>query len=531
MIRHDYKYLSRRKRIFTPKSHRGRGFVVTALAFGAIAAGGYYAYQYFVPSVIQDPMANPGTELAEPVADNTTTSAADSRQPLALSLTPRKTYSAAVTNEDSGDKPAPRPEALADSGNTSDAVVATDNSSVTARQSVQAAVDGNPVVQTEIVPALMQEVPAFEPEWHQETVKSGDSMARIFKRQKFSASTLHHLMKVEQAKTLLRIKPGQVLEFQKTPSGDFAALRYPLNFSDSLVIRQDGEDFVAGTETKPVEHRQEFTSATIESSFYMAGKKAGMADGLIIELANVFGYDIDFALEIRKGDSFSVIYEDKYVDGKKVGYGEILSAEFVNQGDKYVAVRYTDSNGKVAYYTPEGKAMRKAFLRAPLNFSYVSSNFNPKRYHPILKRVKAHRGIDYRAPTGTPVRAAGDGRVLKSEYNRYNGNYVFLQHGNNIVTKYLHFSKRAVKRGQRVKQGQIIGYVGSTGLSQAPHVHYEFVVNGVHRNPRRVKFPEAAPVPKGELPRFKEQTRDLLAKLDVERKTYFAKLDQYRLEQ
>ena len=530
MIRHDYKYLSRRKRIFTPKSHRGRGFVVTALAFGVLAAGGYYAYQYFAPGTVQAPVANPVTNQAEPVADIPAASAGATRQPLALSLTPRKAYSAAVTEEEARENPAEQPDSLAATGR--EIPPSADTSAGDADNSERPTVTGTGLdSRTGIVPALMQEVPAFEPKWHQETVKSGDSMARIFKRQKFSPSTLHHLMKIEQAKTLLRIKPGQVLEFQKTPSGDFAALRYPLNFSDSLVIRQEGEEFVAGTETKPVEHRQEFTSATIESSFYMAGKKAGMADGLIIELANVFGYDIDFALEIRKGDSFSVIYEDKYVDGKKVGYGEILSAEFVNQGDKYVAVRYTDSKGKVAYYTPEGKAMRKAFLRAPLNFSYVSSNFNPKRYHPILKRVKAHRGIDYRAPTGTPVRAAGDGRVLKSEYNRYNGNYVFLQHGNNIVTKYLHFSKRAVKRGQRVKQGQIIGYVGSTGLSQAPHVHYEFVVNGVHRNPRRVKFPEAAPVPKEELPRFKEQTRDLLAKLDVERKTYYAKLDQYRLEQ
>ena len=157
--------------------------------------------------------------------------------------------------------------------------------------------------------------------------------------------------------------------------------------------------------------------------------------------------------------------------------------------------------------------MRKAFLRAPLQFSYISSNFKPRRFHPILKRWKAHNGIDYRAPTGTPIRAAGDGKVIAASYSEYNGKYVFIQHGQGIVTKYLHMSKRAVSNNKRVKQGEIIGYVGATGLAEAPHLHYEFVVNGVHRNPRTVSLPQAEPVAQAEKPRFTNETRPWLTQL------------------
>ncbi|MDH5434000.1 MAG: peptidoglycan DD-metalloendopeptidase family protein, partial [Gammaproteobacteria bacterium] len=219
-------------------------------------------------------------------------------------------------------------------------------------------------------------------------------------------------------------------------------------------------------------------------------------------------------LDIREGDAFSMIYEEKFIDGEKIGYGDILVAEFVNQGKSYRAVRYTNSKGKSDYYTPDGLSMRKAFLRAPLNFSYISSNFNPKRFHPILKKTRAHNGIDYRAPTGTPVRAAGDGKVIASSYNQYNGKYIFIQHGQGIVTKYLHLSRRAVSKNKRVRQGQVIGYVGSTGMSEAPHLHYEFVVNGVHRNPRTVKLPQAKPIDKQEKVLFEAQTDKLFVQLD-----------------
>lgn len=377
-----------------------------------------------------------------------------------------------------------------------------------------------------------QEEVAPEPQepqikWESLTVESGDSLAKIFKRKGYSASDLHYMMQSdEQIEILKKIRPGHTLEFASNDDNSFLGLRYPYSVSETLqVTKLADKEFDVAIDEKEIEFKTRFATATITSSFYMAGKDAGLPDGVIMELAGVFEYDIDFALEIRKDDSFSVLYEEKYVDGEKVGYGNILSAEFTNQGDNFAAVRYTDLNDRTAYYTPEGKALRKSFLRAPLQFNYVSSNFNPNRFHPIQKRVKPHRGVDYRAPIGTPVRAAGDGRVTHSAYNKYNGNYVFIKHGNNITTKYLHFSKRAVKPGERVKQGQIIGYVGSTGMSQAPHLHYEFVVNGVHRNPRTVKLPHAAPVPREEMERFREQSKPLLAQLETERTTYFARLN------
>jgi murein DD-endopeptidase MepM/ murein hydrolase activator NlpD len=187
-----------------------------------------------------------------------------------------------------------------------------------------------------------------------------------------------------------------------------------------------------------------------------------------------------------------MIYEKKYIEGEYIGTGNILAAEFVNQNELFQAVRFTDDE----YYTPDGKSMRKTFLRAPVSFKYISSNFKRKRFHPVQKRWKAHRGVDYAAKTGTPVVAAGNGKVTHSAYNKYNGHYVFIQHGNGIVTKYFHFSKRAVKKGQRVKQGQLIGKVGATGLAAGPHLHYEFLLNGVHRNPRTVKLPDAKPIAK-----------------------------------
>ena len=236
---------------------------------------------------------------------------------------------------------------------------------------------------------------------------------------------------------------------------------------------------------------------------------------MVMQLANIFSWDIDFVLEIRTGDSFNLIYEQIYKDGEFLTDGKILAATFSNQGTTYEAVYYDTADGDGSYYAPDGRAMKKAFLRAPLNFSYISSNFNPKRFHPITKKVKAHRGVDYRAPTGTPVYAAGAGKVTEAAYNKYNGNYVFIQHPNGIITKYLHFSKKAVKKGQRVKQGQTIGYVGSTGLSEAPHLHYEFVYNGVHRDPRTVSLPKSNPLPNEVMTDFLNYSQPLLAQLNA----------------
>lgn len=330
--------------------------------------------------------------------------------------------------------------------------------------------------------------------WQTVKVRSGDSLARIFKRLGFSAQDTYAVStaKGKDSKLLRKINVGDTLRIANNDEQQITALEYPLSKTDTLYINLVGDTYQSHKESKTVEIREAFAHGTINSSFWNAGTTAGLTDGQIINFANIFGWDIDFALDPRTGDSFHIIFEKKYIDGEYIGTGNILVAEFVNRDEPFQAVRFTDNE----YYTPDGKSMRKAFLRAPVNFKYISSSFKRNRFHPVQKRWKAHRGVDYAAKTGTPVVAAGNGKVTHSTYNKYNGNYVFIQHGNGIVTKYLHFSKRAVKKGQRVKQGQLIGKVGATGLAAGPHLHYEFLLNGVHRNPRTVKLPDAKPIAK-----------------------------------
>ncbi|TYK67006.1 peptidoglycan DD-metalloendopeptidase family protein [Colwellia echini] len=330
--------------------------------------------------------------------------------------------------------------------------------------------------------------------WQTITVKNGDSLALILKRLGFSAQTTYAVSTAqgEDSKLLRRLNVGDQLRIANNEAKQLTALEYPLSKTDTLFINLVGDSYQSHRESKEVEIREDISYGTITSSFWNAGISAGLNDTQIINFANIFGWDMDFGMDIRSGDSFSLTYEKKYIDGEYIGPGNILAAEIINQGEVFQAIRFSDGE----YYSSDGRSMRKAFLRAPVNFKYISSSFKPKRFHPVQKKWKAHRGIDYAAKTGTPVVAAGNGKVTDSTYNKYNGNYVFIQHGNGIVTKYLHFSKRAVKKGQRVKQGQTIGYVGATGLASGPHLHYEFLLNGVHRNPRTVQLPDARPIDK-----------------------------------
>jgi murein DD-endopeptidase MepM/ murein hydrolase activator NlpD len=331
--------------------------------------------------------------------------------------------------------------------------------------------------------------------WQTVKVRNGDSLALILKRLGFSAQTTYAVStaKGKDSTLLKRLNVGDKLRIASNEAEQLAALEYPLSKTDTLFIHLVGDSYQSHRESKEVEIRESFSYGTITSSFWNAGINAGLNDSQIINFANIFGWDIDFALDIRAGDNFNLTFEKKYIEGEYIGTGNILAAEITNQGEVFQAIRFTDDE----YYTPDGRSMRKAFLRAPVNFKYISSSFKPKRFHPVQKRWKAHRGIDYAAKQGTPVVAAGNGKVTHAGYSKYNGYYVFIQHGNDIVTKYLHFYKRAaVKKGQRVKQGQVIGYVGSTGLAAGPHLHYEFLLNGVHRNPRTVKLPDARPIEK-----------------------------------
>jgi len=353
-----------------------------------------------------------------------------------------------------------------------------------------------------------------EDTWHRVRVKSGQSLDAIFRAEGFNPGTLHEILSLnEDTRSLKRIRPGDEFAFMAKPDGSLERMRYTIDDERYLVVDNQSGTPNAWIQAREITREMVETEGTIESSLFLAGKSAGLSDAMVMKLANVFGWDIDFVLDIRAGDRFFMVYEKIYRDGEYLRDGEVLAATFINQGERFQAIRY-DAGSGAQYYAPDGRHMRKAFLRAPLNFSYISSNFNPNRFHPILKRVKAHNGIDYRAPTGTPVYAAGDGKVIESAKNQYNGNYVFIQHANSIVTKYLHFSRRAVKKGQRVRQGQVIGYVGATGLAQGPHLHYEFVVRGKHRNPRTVALPAVEPLEEGALTHFETHASPYLAQLN-----------------
>jgi murein DD-endopeptidase MepM/ murein hydrolase activator NlpD len=365
-----------------------------------------------------------------------------------------------------------------------------------------------------------------ETEWEPVTVRSGQTLDGIFRQQGYSISMLHEILALNgETRGLTRIRPGDIFEFEPDDNGQFHRMRYALGEDRYLLVEKDGDNLSARVEAREIFTEVAEAEGVIESSLFLAAKKAGLQDAMIMKLANIFGWDIDFVLDIRSGDRFMLVYEKLYREGEYLRDGRILGATFINQGERFQAIWF--EHGEIAdYFAPDGRNMRKAFLRAPLNFSYISSNFNPRRMHPVLKRIRPHRGIDYYAPPGTPVYAAGDGTVTRSAYSKANGHHVFIRHANSIETKYLHFTKRTVKQGQKVKQGQTIGTVGSTGLASGPHLHYEFVVNGVHRNPRTVPLPKVEPLQQNLLTVFQEQAAPMLTQLSrMESASLYAKRD------
>lgn len=357
-----------------------------------------------------------------------------------------------------------------------------------------------------------------EVRWLKEKVKKGDSISRIFSRMNLSAGLLHDILNSsDEAKRLARIKPGEMLKVKIDREGNFLGLILERNAIKSLNVQAREDGFSTRTVERGLETRIASNSGVITNSLYQSAQRTGLSDQLIMELANIFGWDIDFALEIRAGDQFSLIYEDEYLDGELYGNGAILAAEFVNQGNVFRAVRYEDENGNSNYYSPDGRSMRKAFLRAPVDFRRISSRFTKARWHPVLGKKRPHKGVDYAAATGTPIKAAGDGRVIFRGRKGGYGNTVIIQHGSQYTTLYGHMSsfKRSVQNGSRVKQGQTIGYVGKSGLATGPHLHYEFRVNGVHRNPLTVKIPAASPINARYKADFEKISKPLLAQLEI----------------
>ena len=298
---------------------------------------------------------------------------------------------------------------------------------------------------------------------------------------------------------------------------ELIGLERKLSDSETLKITRDANGFSSDVLENPLEIHTRTASATIQSSLFQAAADAQLDDRVAFDLAEIFQYDIDFVLDIQAGDRFTVVYEEVFQDGQPLRTGNILAAKFVNEGREYRAVRYVDADGKADYFAPDGRSLRKAFIRAPVQFSRISSRFNPSRRHPVLNTIRAHKGVDYAAPVGTPVRASGDGRVRFIGRQGGYGNVIELEHGSGVVTVYGHLSRFASKlhRGQRVNLGQVIAYVGMTGLATGPHLHYEYRIRGVHKNPQTVPLPDAQPIAAGERERFLAATAELVNILDV----------------
>lgn len=346
-------------------------------------------------------------------------------------------------------------------------------------------------------------------QWNDVTVRRGDSLSLIFNRAGFSDRDVFEVTSNDSTRTLRKIFPGQLIGFAANEEHELVAVRHIESSLKQTVYSKIDDWFLPEVIVRAPQVRERTVALTIESSLFLAGDRAGLSANIIMELASILGGVIDFALDPRKGDDIIILFEEHFLDGEKISEGSILATSYTTSRRAVDAYRYTDSQNVTGYYDGEGVSMQKAFLKAPLDFTRVSSSFNPNRLHPIYKTKRPHRGTDYAAPRGTPVYAAGDGRVAEAGYNRSNGNYLFIQHGEGFKTHYLHLNKKRVARGDRVKQGQVIGTVGSTGAATGPHLHYEFLVNGVHRNPRTVHkiLPKAKSLPESEIALFKDAIR------------------------
>ncbi|MFP0194048.1 peptidoglycan DD-metalloendopeptidase family protein [Pseudomonas sp. PHC1] len=361
---------------------------------------------------------------------------------------------------------------------------------------------------------------------HREVIVSkGDTLSTLFEKVGLPAAAVHEVLTSDkQAKQFSQLKHGQKLEFELNSQGLLTNLRSKVSDVETITLTKNDKGYVFNRVTAKPTVRTAYAHGVINSSLSQSAARAGLSHSLTMDMASVFGYDIDFAQDIRQGDEFDVIYEQKVVNGKAVGNGPILSARFTNRGKTYTAVRYTNKQGNSSYYTADGNSMRKAFIRTPVDFARISSKFSMGRKHPILNKIRAHKGVDYAAPRGTPIKAAGDGKVLLAGRRGGYGNTVIIQHGNTYRTLYGHMQgfAKGVKTGGTVKQGQVIGYIGTTGLSTGPHLHYEFQVNGVHVDPLGQKLPMADPIAKSERARFLAQSQPLMARMDQEKATMLA---------
>jgi len=354
--------------------------------------------------------------------------------------------------------------------------------------------------------------------WKEVTIRKGDTLSEIVKRAGFDHSEIHQaVMSNTDARVFRQMYPGQKIRLRGNDKGDLQELVYETGPGEAFHLTRQEDRFELSKEHRAFETRLAHVHGTIESSMFEDGQDAGLSDALIMKLVEIFGWDIDFALDLRRGDHFSVIYEEKYWLGQKVADGIILAAEFVNQGHAHRAIAFRDTNGYTNYYTPDGDSVRRDFLRTPVEFSRISSRFTRSRFHPILKTWRAHRGVDYAAPVGTAVRATASGRVLAIGKNGGYGERIVIRHNATYNTLYAHLSRyrAGLHVGSFVDQGQTIGYVGATGLAHGPHLHYEFQVNGVHRNPLTYQFARGGKIDLPSQSEFSRVAQSWSARLDL----------------
>lgn len=355
-------------------------------------------------------------------------------------------------------------------------------------------------------------------DWQEISIEAGDTLSIAFNRHGLSyAESLKLAHMPEYGSRFTRgLKAGDTLRVRGDGDGHVLDLEYPLGKMQTLKVTADGDGFSGEIVPTDVEHRKAYATGTINTSFYVDALDAGLSDRQIMSLVNIFGWDVDFALDIRPGDRFVVVYDELYRDGEKIATGDILAASFINSGDEVRAVRYTNADDKSAYYSPDGREMRKAFIRTPVDYTRISSPFNLSRKHPILNRIRRHEGTDYAAPSGTPIKASGNGRIVFRGRRGGYGNMIIIKHDSHLTTRYGHMSRFNKKFGvgSSVEQGDVIGYVGMSGLATGPHLHYEFRVDGDPKNPETAP-PHALPIPKEYRDDFRQHAEPLLAQLDT----------------
>ncbi len=363
--------------------------------------------------------------------------------------------------------------------------------------------------------------------WREERFGRGDTVSDLLARMGVNDEEARaFLLRVKPGRSLQLLRPGTIVQARTAEDGTLFALRYITDKGRLVGFEKQGAGFKAVEQQLSLSPQQQMKSGEIRSSLFAATDAAGLSDNVATQLADVFAGDIDFHRDLRRGDKFTVIYEMFYHEGRAIKTGRLLAAEFINQGRSYRAVWFQDDEGKSGYYTPEGKNLRKAFLRSPLEFSRISSGF-AMRFHPILHQWRAHKGIDYAAPIGTHVKATADGMVESIGRQSGYGNFIMLKHQGGFSTSYAHLSSfaRGLRKGAKVRQGDVIGRVGQTGWATGPHLHYEFRVNNQVRNPLTVALPAALPIPAPQLGAFGRASAPLAAELNLLRNTNLALLE------